>query len=129
MLLPTDLERIILRYAAIYYPFYHMRKLTQHTCNMHHISMRELHRQFGPYAWSPTYCNVLNWSWINPGREKKRRLLGYSAVTHMTPRRKEMIETFRRELGYVAIYPGDLQYPTSRVRFDPQFHTNDRYFR
>ena len=125
-MLPTDLERLILRFAAAYYPWMHMRRLDQRVLSRHHRLVRHVEDSFGPYAWSPTFCNVLNWTWINPTRNL---LLDYSAVTHMTPTRKMRIDEFRREVGYAPIFPGDLHYPTSRVRFDPKFHTNDRYFR
>ena len=125
-MLPTDLERLILRYAAVYYPWKQIHTLQNSVIKHQRWVVRDLRRAFGPYAWSPTFCNVLNWAWLNPRRQM---ILSYAALTHMTPTRKEIVEEFRREAGFAPIYPGDRHYPTCRVRFDPKFHTNDRYFR
>ena len=125
-MLPTDLERLILRYAAVYYPWKQIHALRNRTIQHQRWVLKDLRRAFGAYMWSPTHCNVLHWAWLNP---KKQLILGYTALTCMTPTRKEIVHEFREEEGYVPIFPGDRHYPTCRVRFDPKFNTNDRYFR
>ena len=126
MYLPTDVEQLIFRFAGTHYPWKYMRKLDAATLTSQHRLQRQVEDVFGPYAWSPTHCNVLHWSWFNPSR---RLLMGYSATTSMTPRRKDCVTAWRNDVGYAPIYPGDRQYPTSRVRFDPKHNINDRYFR
>ena len=88
--------------------------------------MGKLKLAFGPYGWSPSLCNYLRWYDRLPDEDL---FLEYSAVTEMTPTRKQLLTEYKNSNGFHPIYSGNRHYPTSRVRFDPTFHTNDRYFR
>ena len=126
MLLPRDLENLILSYSNVFYPFKSMEVLDKSTIISHHNLMGKLKLAFGPYAWTPSLCNYLRWY---PKTGIEGIFLEYSATTSMTPTTKMEMTAYKNSRGFHPIYPGDRYYPTSRVRFDPTFHTNDRYFR
>ena len=127
MLIPKDLTNLIYSFADLHYPFRYMKLLDNSTLKNHNRIQIELRQAFGPYAWSPTLCNFLVWFPQIPSRPFLE--LAYSATTRMTPSKKRFVTRYRDRVGYVGIYPGGKQYPTSRCRFIPAFHTNDRYFR
>ena len=123
MQLPDDLEKLIFKYAGNHTPFQVIRRVDGQALDKHFHMLCEMRRQF-LQKWTPSYCNVLKWvSTIDDAF-----LWYYDVVTNLNPTVKRYVEQSREEQGFVPIFPGDRQYPTSRVRFDPSY-TNDRYFR
>ena len=114
-----DLERLILSYAGVFYPVSALSRLSLSALANHTKVLRSL-RSAWIQIWTPTFCNVLRW---------EKTHLKYRAVTQLTPRLKNWLAFTRSRYGFYPIYPGDRQYPTSRVRFHPAYNTNDRYFR
>ena len=125
MLLPNDLERIVLRYAACFYPLDHII-VDPKVCIQYARCLNTIH-EFFIQKWTPTACNVLRWV---PLRDKKERYLWYyDPLTRLTPFSKREVSQLRWIHGLIPIFPGKSQTPSSRVRFNPVRHTNSRYFR
>ena len=120
-----DLKTIVYKYAGVFYPMESIALLDDDVCGNWH-KMNRAFRQAFIQKWTPSYCNVLKW--VPTIHRFNPYLWHYDVLTHLHPIRKREVEQQRTELGYVAIYPGGRQYPTSRVRWDPTY-TNDRYFR
>ncbi len=125
--LPKVLETLIYGFGNVHFPFESMKSLDPITIRNHHQTLVELKQAWGPFAWSPSLCNLLIWFPLTRARPFLE--LAYSATTRMTPSKKRYVERYRNRLGLVPIFPGSKQYPTSRCRFYPEHHTNDRYFR
>ena len=122
MHLPDDLEKLIFKYAGNHTPFQVIR-CDSGVLENHFRVQCEMGRKF-LQKWTPSYCNVLKWvSTIDDAF-----LWYYDVVTNLNPTVKRYVEQSREDQGFVPIFPGDRQYPTSRVRFDPSY-INDRYFR
>ena len=120
---PDDLVRLVLAFAGNHIPLSVYRTLG--TGVMGRVS--KLHEQFHfcfKQEWTPSQCNVLKW--IPMGNYGY--LWMYDVITNLTPQLKRRATNTRNAFGLVPIYPGNRQYPTSRVRFDPSY-INDRYFR
>ena len=126
-MLPFDLNNIIIAFAGIRIPtktIEAMDAISMEWWNLITFHMKVLWSGLG---WSPTNCNKL--IMVKSQSGKSLESCRYSAVTGLTPTLKERIEIERSEKGLHPIWPGDRHYPTSRVRFDPKIHVNDRYFR
>ncbi len=148
--LPLDLHRLIYGYAGDFTPWRSLKLLSDKALNCHWRMNRQVIRTWGPWKWTPSNCNYLRWYWINdrcmthpywmyhplaglaagPRRIKRPRkgfFLGYHAITGLTPTKKRMVTLIREKEGFHPIFPGNLQYPTTRVSHDP-FCINDKYY-
>lgn len=126
LILPLDLETMILRYAGCHYPFASMRAAGDRTLR-NWFNLNIVLREFFIQPWTPTACNVLRWV---PLREKEERYVWYyDPLTRLTPLSKREVSHLRQIHGLIPIFPGSSHTPTSRVRFNPNKHTNTRYFR
>ncbi len=129
MLLPKDLERLVLQFGGVYYPMTTIARLDRGVCGRWAENNNAFYQSF-IQKWTPSYCNVLKWipvKGVGPG-EGEAYFWHYDVLTHLNPRMKRTVDLCRGGLGFVPIFPGNRQYPTSRVRYDPTF-LNDRYFR
>ena len=124
-MLPEVLEQLIFKFGGVHYPMQTITRLDSGVLEKWFRNNCAFYRSF-IQKWTPSYCNVLKWT---PTIEHEQRYIWhYDVLTHLCPTTKERVEDQRREVGLVPIYPGDRQFPTSRVRYDPSY-LNDRYFR
>ncbi len=125
-MLPSDLERLIYKFGGVHYPMTTLARLDSGVCDRWFKNNCAFYRSF-IQKWTPSYCNVLKWIPTVHG-EGEAYMWHYDVLTHLNPRMKKRVEEMRKQVGLVPIFPGNRQYPTSRVRYDPTFE-NDRYFR
>ena len=124
-MLPEVLERLIFKFGGVHYPMKTLARLDSGVMEKWFRNNCAFYRSF-IQKWTPSYCNVLKWT---PTIEHKQPYLWhYDVLTHLCPKSKRRVEECRTQEGLVPIYPGDRQFPTSRVRYDPTYE-NDRYFR
>ena len=124
-----DLKKMILSFAGIRIPLKTLDRVDSEALANWNYCRRHMQSAWRGRGWTPSLCNQLQFAFFtHKGRRYTDQLL-YTAVTGMTPTRKRMIEAYRESAGFVPVYPGGRHYPTSRVRFWPKDHTNDRYFR
>jgi hypothetical protein len=124
-MLPEVLEQLIFKFGGVHYPMTTIARLDSGVMDKWFQNNCAFYRSF-IQKWTPSYCNVLKWT---PTIEHEQRYMWhYDVLTHLCPTTKERVENTRRDEGLVPIYPGDRQFPTSRVRYDPSY-VNDRYFR
>jgi len=113
MLLPNDLENIIMRFADCFYPLNHI--VVDPDVSNRLFRCLTILRTFFIQKWTATACNVLRWV---PLRDKKERYLWYyDPLTRLTPFSKREVSQLRWIHGLIPIFPGTTQTPTSRVRF------------
>ena len=124
-MLPEDLERLIFKFGGVFYPMKTIARLDRGVMERWFQNNCAFYRSF-LQKWTPSYCNVLRWT---PTIEHMHPYLWhYDVLTHLDPRSKRRVADCRNNEGLVPIYPGNRQFPTSRVRYDPSYE-NDRYFR
>ena len=123
--LPKDLTRIVWQYMGSQIPLATFEKLSSATLERNALINFHMQVLWGAWGWSPTHCNRL----IMTHGKGYTQACRYSAVTGLTPTSKAALVKYRESKGFVPVWPGDRQYPTSRLRFNPAVHTNDRYFR
>ena len=92
LILPLDLETMILRYAGCHYPFASMRAAGDRTLR-NWFNLNIVLREFFIQPWTPTACNVLRWV---PLREKEERYVWmiHSHDLHLYP--NERSATYER---------------------------------
>ena len=123
-MLPEVLERLIFKFGGVHYPMKTIARLDSGVMEKWFRNNCAFYRSF-LQKWTPSYCNVLKWTTIE---HNEPYLWHYDVLTHLCPKTKRRVEECRNNEGLVPIYPGDRQFPTSRVRYDPTY-LNDRYFR
>ncbi len=124
-----DLSKIILGYAGCHIPLKTLHRMDGKALFHWNYCRRHIESAWMGRGWTPSNCNQLIMGCFTHNGKKYLDQLLYTALTGLTPTRKKHIDTNRTARGLHPIYPGSRQYPTSRVRFWPKYHTNDRYFR
>ena len=125
LLLHPDITNVIFELAGYRVPVDVFERLDISTLCRNELLAFHMKVVWHGWWWTPSHCNRL----IITKKRGKVEACRYSAVTGLTPTLKEQVTAEREAKGLYPIWPGRRQYPTSRVRFDPARHVNDRYFR
>ena len=124
-----DISKIILDYAGCRIPLKTLQRVDSKALFTWNYCRRHVEAAWMGRGWTPSNCNRLVMASFNHQGKRYLDQLQYTALTGLTPTRKKYVRAHREAKGFHPIYPGERQYPTSRVRFWPKYHTNDRYFR